>query len=65
MKPSDFRKRHPELSDSELATAYALSDGIDPDGSRVRNAFERWDKVLIGECVPYFIGVDLASDESN
>lgn len=65
MKPSDFRKLHPELSDSALATAYALSEGIDPDGARARDAFERWDQVLMGERVPYFVGVDLASDVSK
>lgn len=56
MKPSDFRKRHPELSGTALAIAYAISEGIG------RDAFESWDKVLMGECEPSFVGVDLASD---
>ncbi|TNE55187.1 MAG: hypothetical protein EP341_05400 [Sphingomonadales bacterium] len=64
MKPSDFRKKRPELSDSELAFAYAMSEWIDPDGARARDAFERWDKVLMGECAPSFVGFDLARTES-
>ncbi len=65
MKPSDFRKLHPELSDRELAMAYALHEGTDPDGSRARDAFERWDEVLMGDRVPYFVAVDLGSDTPN
>ena len=61
MKPSDFRKANPQLSDRALAIAYACAEGIDPDGAQARDAFERWDKVLMGECLPSFVGIDRAS----
>ncbi|UWQ30240.1 hypothetical protein [Leisingera sp. M523] len=61
MKPSDFRKAHPHLGDAALAMAYATAEQIDPDGARARDALERWDKVLMGDCSPSFVGVDLAN----
>jgi len=58
MTPSQFRKANPHLSDIALAAAYAAH--IDPDGARATDAFERWDKVLMGDCTPSFVGIDLA-----
>jgi hypothetical protein len=58
MKPSDFRKANPGLSDAALAMAYATH--IDPDGARASEALDRWGALLMDPKQPVTVGIDWA-----